>query len=114
MKKWIAVTLAMVCVLGLIGCNNRSMNDIIANEPSMTGIVRETNEDFILVEDETGEEYKVSLQVENPDSMTHFNVGDEVVVYYNGTLSVSYPRQIGTVYAIVLRTPANRAENDEP
>ena len=64
MKKLISLVLAMVCVLGLVGCNNRSMNYIISNEPSITGIVKETNEDAILIENDNGE-YWVSLNVEN-------------------------------------------------
>lgn len=111
MKKLIALVLAMVCVLGLVGCNNRSMNYIIGNEPSITGIVKETNEDAILIENDNGE-YWVSLNVENKDSMTHFSIGDEVVVYYDGNIAESYPMQINTVYAITLKTPADRTEND--
>ena len=45
--------------------------------------------------------------------MTHFSIGDEVVVYYDGNVAESYPMQINTVYAITLKTPANRAENDK-
>ena len=56
----------------------------------------------------------VSLKVENQDSMTHFNVGDEVVVYYNGDVAESDPLQISTVYAITLKTPADRSENNKP
>ena len=111
-KKLIALVLAMVCVLGLVGCNNRSMNYIISNEPSITGIVKETNEDAILIENDNGE-YWVSLNVENKDSMTSFNIGDEIVVYYDGNIAESYPMQINTVYAITLKTPADRAENDK-
>lgn len=112
MKKWIALVLALVCVIGLVGCNNRSMNDTINNEPSITGIVKETNENAILIENENGE-YRVSLNVENKDSMTSFNIGDEVVVYYDGNVAESYPMQIHTVYAITLKTPADRTENDK-
>ena len=50
MKKIMALVLALVCALGLVGCNNRSMNYIISNEPSITGIVKETNENSILIE----------------------------------------------------------------
>ena len=56
-------------------------------------------------------EYWVSLNVENKDSVTKFNVGDEVVVYYDGNVAESYPMQINTVYAITLKTPADRTEN---
>ncbi len=111
MKKLIALVLALVCVLGMVGCNNRSMNYIISNEPSITGIIKETNDNSILIENEDGE-YWVSLNVENKDSMTNFSVGDEVVVYYDGNIAESYPMQINTVYAITLKTPADRTEND--
>ena len=110
MKKLIALVLALVCVLSLVACNNRNMNDIIANEPNITGIVRKITNDAFLMENETGE-YMVSLDVENKDSMTHFSIGDEVVVYYDGNIAESYPMQINTVYAITLKTPADRAEN---
>ena len=112
MKKLIALVLALVCVLSLVGCNNRSMNYIIENEPSIMGIVKDTNDNSILIENEDGE-YWVSLNVENKDSMTHFSIGDEVVVYYDGNIAESYPMQINTVYAITLKTPADRTENDK-
>ena len=112
MKKLIALLLSLICLLGLIGCSNRSMNYIIANEPNITGIVKEANENAILIENEKGE-YWVSLNVENKDSTTHFNLGDEVVVYYNGNIAESYPMQINTVYAITLKEPADRAENNQ-
>ena len=112
MKELIAFVLALVCVLGMVGCNSRSMNYIICNEPSITGIVKETGENAILIENDNGE-YWVSLNVENKDSMTHFSVGDEVVVYFDGMVAESYPMQIAKVYAIILKTPADRTENDE-
>ena len=112
MKKMTAFVLALVCVFGLAGCSNRSMNYIIENEPSITGIVKETSDHAILIDNEDGE-YWVSLRVENTDSMTHFNIGDEVVVYYDGNIAESYPVQINTVYAITLKTPADRAENNK-
>ena len=89
------------------------MNYIIANEPSVTGIVKDNSDNAILIENENGE-YWVSLNVENKDSMTHFSVGDEVVVYFDGNVAESYPMQINRVYAITLKTPADRTENDKP
>ena len=112
MKKLIALLLSLICLLGLAGCSNRSMNYIVANEPNITGVVKEANEQSILIENEKGE-YWVSLNVENKDSTTHFNLGDEVVVYYNGIIAESYPMQINTVYAITLKEPADRAENNQ-
>lgn len=63
------------------------------------------------MESETGE-YWVSLEVENKDSMTHFNVGDAVVVYYDGTVAGTYPMQIRKVYAITLKTPVDRLSEE--
>lgn len=114
MKKLIVLALALVCLLGLVGCNKDSMDYIIENEPSVTGIVEEVHDNSIIIHCEQLEGYpdeakcSVSLDVENEDSMTHFDVGDEVVVYYNGDIAESDPLQINTVYAITLRTPANR------
>ena len=112
MKKLIALMLLLICLLGLVGCNNRSMNYIIANEPNIAGAVKEANENSILIENEAGE-YWVSLNVENEDSMTHFSIGDKVVVYYDGNIAESYPMQINTVYAILLKEPVDRTENNK-
>ncbi len=120
MKKYIAIFLTITCMLGLIGCNNKSMNHIIENEPSVTGIVERVYDNSILIYCEQMDGYlsevrcSVSLDVENQDSVTHFNVGDEVVVYYNDDVAESDPLQISTVYAITLKTPVNRSENNEP
>jgi hypothetical protein len=113
MKKAIALLLALVCLLTLAGCDRKSMNYIIQNEPSIPGIVRDTTENAILIENEDGE-YWVSLDVENGDSMTHFSIGDEVVVYFDGSITESYPMQISRVYAITLTTPADRSGNAQP
>ena len=111
MKRFVAMLLVMACVAGFAGCSIRSMNHIIANEPSITGIVKDLGENAILIENDNGE-YWVSRNVENKDSVTDFVVGDEVVVYFDGNVAESYPMQISTVYAITLKTPADRAAND--
>lgn len=103
--------LAMICILAFSGCGSRSMNDIIQNEPSITGIVTTITEDAFLMKSETGD-YWVSLQVENKDSMTHFSIGDEVVVYYDGNVAETYPMQIRKVYAITLKAPADRLQEE--
>ena len=113
MKKLVALVLAMAWVLTLVGCGRRSMNYIIANEPNITGMIKDTADKAILVENEAGE-YWVSLNMENKDSMASFSVGDEVVVYFDGNVAESYPMQINNVYAIILKTPADRTENEKP
>ena len=114
MKKYLLILISIICMMGLAGCNNRSMNYIISNEPSMTGVIKETNENSILIENEIGE-YWVSLQVENSDGIySPIMVGDEVTVYYDGNIAESYPMQINTVYAVLLKEPADRTVNERP
>ena len=97
----------------LCGCQ-KSMNSIIKNEPSITGNVIEVYENSVLMEDEASNQYYVSLDVQNSDSYTDVVQGDEIVVYYNGQVAESDPMQINTVYAITLKTPADREENNKP
>ena len=114
MKKYLLIVLLMICVLGLVGCNNKSLNYIISNEPSITGIISEVNGSSILLENESGE-YVVSLNVENSDGIySPIQVGDEVTVYYGGNIAESYPMQINKVYAILLKEPADRSVNEQP
>ena len=112
MNRFVSLLLVLVCFVDFAGCGSRSMNDIIANEPSITGIVKDIGENAILIENNDGE-YWVSRNAENKDSLNDFVVGDEVVVYFDGNVAESYPMQISTVYAITLKTPADRAENDK-
>lgn len=118
MKKLIALVLTIVCVLGLVGCNTKSMNYIIANKPSVTGIVEEVHDDYVIVYSETadgypnGSKWQISLNVENKDSYTDVAVGDEIVFYYDGMAMETDPLQVSTVYAITLKTPADRTINE--
>ena len=113
MRKYIEVIVSIICVLGLVGCNNKSMNQIISNEPSIIGIIKEVNDNSILIENETGD-YVVSLNVENGDGIySSMMVGDEVTVYYDGSIAESYPMQINKVYAILLKEPADRTVNEQ-
>ena len=114
MKKYLLIMLLIICVLGLVGCNNKSLNYIIANEPSITGIIEEINENSVLMENESGK-YWVSLNVENSDGIySPIVVGDKVTVYFDGNVAESYPMQINKVYAILLIEPADRTVNEQP
>ena len=118
MKRSIALVLALVCVLGLVGCNTKSMNYIIENKPSVTGIVKEVHDDYIIVYSENadgypnGSNWSISLKVGNKDSYTDVVVGDEIVFYYDGMAMETDPLQVSTVYAITLKTPADRTINE--
>ena len=81
MKKFLSLMLVLICALSLFGCNNKSMNDIIQNEPKMIGIVKKTNENAIthgendtIVSEEDEEDSEECTQSEqnfiNPTGMT--------------------------------------------
>ena len=114
MKRFISLILSLTFVLVLAGCNNRSMNYIIENEPSVVGVVEEVHDDYVIMYSETAEGYpngsrwSISLTVESKDSYADPVVGDEIVVYYDGNVMETDPLKVGTVYAITLKTPANR------
>ena len=119
MKKYIALVLALVCVLGLVGCNTKSMNYIIENKPSVIGVVEEVHNDYVIMYYDTayvypnGYKWQISLNVENKDSYTDISVGDEIVVYHDGNVMETDPLKVGTVYAITLKTPVDITENDK-
>lgn len=48
MKKILSLILTLFCVLSLVGCG-RSMDDIIKNESSITGVVEEVYNNSILI-----------------------------------------------------------------
>ena len=82
MKKILSLILTLFCVLSLVGCG-RSMDDIIKNESSITGVVEEVYNNSILISIQTdaypyGAYCDVSLDAENKDDMVDFNIGDEV------------------------------------
>lgn len=118
MKKLILFVLILIFSLGLVGCTKNSMNYIIQNKPSVTGFVEEVYDDYLIMYSETAEGYpngsrwSISLNVENKDSYTDVVVGDEVVVYYDGMVMETDPLRVSTVFAITLKTPADRTLNE--
>lgn len=118
-KKLAAFLLVLIFVLSLAGCNTKSMNYIIENRPSVTGIVEEVHDDHVVIYSDTadgypnGSRWRISLNVENKDSYTDFVIGDEIVAYHDGNVMETEPLKVGKIYAITLRTPADRAVNED-
>ena len=112
--KRIAALVLLISLFNLVGCNSNSMNSIIQNKPSVAGIVEEVHEGHIILYSDSAEGYpngstwSIPLTVENQDSYLDIAVGDEIVVYFDGNVMETSPLQIGTVYAITLKAPAER------
>ena len=111
MKKYFSVFVILLLFISLAGCS-RSMNYVIGHEPSFIGTVEDVTDEYVLVnvdvEDAIYSDHpnvQVSLVVELKDSYLDLSSGDEIVVYYDGNITDG---KAETVYAISLRTPANR------
>ena len=106
---WVtAIAILLVSVVLAYLFKPMTMDDIY-DEPNFKGVVTEVYDKGILVsvnedEDEfkSSDKINVSLDVKLKDSMTNFEVGDKVRVFYDGTILESYPAQIHTVYAVLL------------
>ena len=106
MKKIICLTIVFIL---LVGCSKTIDMDNVVNEPNFAGIVEEVSDGAIIVrvnededENKSSDLISVSLDVELKDSMTDFEIGDEVRIYYDGNILESYPAQVNKVYAIIL------------
>ena len=111
MKKYFSVLVMVLLIISLAGCS-RSMNYVIGHEPSFVGIVETVTDEYVLVnvndDDAIYSDHpnvQVSLDVELKDSYLDLSSGDEIVVYYDGSVTNGTAE---TVYAITLRTPADR------
>lgn len=108
MKKLIALVLALVCLLGLIGCSKN-----FEDKPTVIGSIKEIYDDHILIATSTTEGYPygasfdISINIKDCDNIySPLSIGDEIVVYYDGHIPNDDLPQIDTIYAITLKTPA--------
>ena len=91
----------------------KNMDDVIENAPSIQGNVIEVHEDYMIIHFVTsgypyGADCTVTLHPVYGDSYTDVLIGDGVVVYFDGNIMETDPLQLGTVYAIILKTPVSR------
>ena len=97
----------MIFLLALSGCE-KNINNIINGESCVRGEITVVNRNYIMInvsEDDrlhkSYSEITVSLDAERKDSMATFSVGDEVAVYYDGSIQETFPSRINNVYSII-------------
>lgn len=118
MKKKRLILLTLTILILVSACSKKEKKKAeIESEESFYGMVKEVNEENILVEryDEEGNPEEgnllyVSLDLQLEESDTDFTLGDEVTVYYNGVVARSYPGQVNMVYAIIIGKSAESIE----
>lgn len=108
MKRMAALLIAFCCGMGLCGCRSAE-GEALELAANMTGIVTKVFDGSCLMES-GGSMYSISLEAKHNGSYNAVQVGDEIVVYYDGLIAESYPAQINGVYAITLKNPAASAE----
>ena len=99
MKKLIALVLALICVLALVGCNKQ--NDATPNPD--TYIVIEVIENSLLVA-EIGEDGKAveakQYSVPNELHSSKISVGDRIKIEHNGQILETFPMQFGRIFSM--------------
>ena len=110
MKKLIAFVLVMVCVLGLVGCNQqKQQEENINGQDYFNGAILEIHDTYVLVEClevtsgavSVGTEAQVSLDVTDVRGVPEMNVGDNIRVVFAGVQEKD-PVSFNTVFAIYL------------
>ena len=117
MKRILSMTLAVLFVLGLVGCKadkHGNMDDDVTGE--FTFIVMEASEGRLLVA-EIGEEGKAieSKQYSIPNVFDNeIVVGEKVVIHHNGEILETFPMQFSHIYSVEYydsKTGANTVVN---
>lgn len=108
MKKknyYLPLIILTITFILLTGCMPMNMNNVI-KEANFSGTIEEVYEKSILVKVDENENIgsdlvSVSLDLQLKDSITDFEVGEEVRIYYDGNIAESYPAQVNNVYTII-------------
>ena len=104
MKKLLATTFIIMCLLTLIACNSNEEGQDILN-PYFTGKVIEIQENRCLVEvTDTGNgnftiDDKVVVNTDIKDC-PQFDIGDYLTISFDGKVALSYPPQVLRVFKI--------------
>lgn len=109
MKKLIALVLALVSVLGLVGCNQQEQQEEQNGQDYFNGTILEIHDTYVLVECleltsgaiSTGTQAKVSLDVTDVRGTPEMSVGDNIRVVFTGVKEKD-PVSFNTVFSIFL------------
>ena len=92
MKRFGALALAaLLAVTLLAGCGGKSGSQPDKEEHVLTGTVEEKKDFMLVVADDSGDEYALTIDGGKPEGWDDAAVGDRVNVTYTGELSVVDP-----------------------
>ena len=104
MKRLIAFVFAWLCVLGLVGCNGKDF-DKTEDLHQFDATILEIRDGSFLVEPcagmtELNSADKIEVSTQNADQSVNWQVGDLVLITYDGVILETYPARLNQVYKI--------------
>lgn len=116
MRKFVLMIAVALLIIG--GCSpDKDKKGETSNEATIRGVIQEVNSDTILMLSKDrihSGQVQVSKRVEkNEKVLKDLNVGDEILVYYDGYISESDPAQINGVEKIEISKKAELSEDGE-
>lgn len=110
MKKWIACTLVLIVMFGLVACEGRAGKDFDKPDDLYTfdAKILEIHDDYFLVKPDAGTQEancsdKIKVSTQNTDRSVDWQVGDQVRITYNGQIQELYPAILPQVYKVEKR-----------
>lgn len=116
MRKFVILMIAVTLLI--TGCSSdKDEKGETTNEATIRGVIQELNPDTILMLSKDrihSGQVQVSQRVEkNEKILKDLNVGDEILVHYDGYISESDPAQINGVKKIEISKKAELSEDEE-
>ena len=107
MKKLITLVLALICVLGLVGCDGKAGKDFdkVDDLHQFDATILEIHDGYFLVEPGAGmielnSADKIEVSTQNADPSIEWQVGDLVLITYDGIILETYPARLNQVYKV--------------
>lgn len=107
MKKLILLVLAFACMLTLVACEGKAGKDFDKPDDlyQFDAKILEIHDNYFLVEpgagmDELKSADKITVPTQNASQEVEWQVGDLILITYNGEIMETYPAQLGQVYKV--------------
>ena len=113
MKKVLALIFALICIASLAACGGKSGKDFDKPDDlyQFEATILEVHDAHFLVEpskdsQEARSSDKIVVSTQNADPAVQWQVGDLIVITYDGIIMETYPAQLHQVYKVEKLTPS--------
>ena len=112
MKKFLTLILSLICILSLSSCDGKSGKDFDRPDDRyrFEATILEVHDAHFLVKpcentQEAKSADKIVVSTQNADPNVQWQVGDPVLITYDGIIMETYPAQLHQVYKVEKLTP---------